>query len=202
MHRSRFHSVLFSSLMVLAAACGSSTPQPARSGSAVAGDPSCPIAVPGTSVSVEDADDGAALVFVTTGDAVELRRRVAEMAKMHNEHHASMGALPDGKDAGGGHAGHDMSGHAGHDMGSAGHADMKGHDMGSAGHADMKGHDMGHATHAGGMIGVHSKAAASDIDGGAKLSFVAGGSDVAKLQSELRMHAQHMSNGTCTMGKS
>ena len=83
-------------------------------------------------------------------------------------------------------------------MGSA-HA---GHDMGSAAHADMKGHDMGHAKHAGGMIGVHSKAAASDVDGGAKLSFVAGGNDVAKLQSELRMHAQHMSNGTCTMGKS
>ncbi len=189
MRISKRHSVLFFSSMVLAAACGSSKPAPTPSGSAIAADPSCPVAVPGTSVSVEDADTGAALVFVTTGDAAELRRRVAEMAKMHNEHHASMGALPDGKDAGGGHAGHDMSGHTGHDMG-------------SAGQAGMKGHDMGHAAHAGGMIGVHSKAAVSDVDGGAKLSFVAGGNDVAKLQTELRMHAQHMSNGTCTMGKS
>lgn len=189
---SRFRSALFCSLIAFGAACGSSKPQPARSGSgsAVAADPSCPVAVPGTSVSVEDADNGAALVFVTTGDAAELRRRVAEMAKMHNEHHASMGALPDGKDSDA-HAGHDMSGHAGHDMGSAAPSgDMKGHDMG------------GHAMHAGGMISVHSTATSSDIDGGAKLLFVAGSSDVAKLQGELRMHAQHMSNGTCTMGKS
>ena len=50
------------------------------------------------------------------------------------------------------------------------------------------------------MIGVHSTATASDIEGGAKLSFVAAAGDVAKLQSELRMHAQYLSTGTCAMG--
>ena len=87
--------------------------------------------------------------------------------------------------AGMAHAGHDMSGHAGHEMGGDQHAD---HDMG------------GHASHAGGMISVHSKATASDIEGGAKLSFVSGAGDVAKLQGELRMHAQHLASGTCAMG--
>ena len=73
--------------------------------------------------------------------------------------------------------------------------------MGSAqGH---EGHDMSkHAGHAGGMIGVHSKADAVDVDGGARLVLTAGAADVAKLQSELRMHAQHLSSGTCAMGSS
>ena len=150
-------------------------------------DPSCPVAVPGTSVTVEDTSNGAALVFVTTGDIADVRRRAAALAQMHNDHHGAMGPLPDGSDAGSGHAGHDMSGHAGHDM--SGHA---GHDM-SGGE---------HAGHAGGMIGVHSKATASDIEGGAKVTFITNGDGVAKLQSELRMHAQHLAAGTCTMGKS
>ena len=153
------------------------------------GDPSCPVAVPGTSATVEDVSDGAALVFVTTGDVAELRRRVNTMASMHNDHHGSMGALPDGKDAGaGGHAGHDMSGHAGQEM-SGGHA---GHDMSSSKHAG----------HAGGMVGVHSKAEAADVDGGAKITFIANSADVATLQGELRMHAQHFASGTCGMSKS
>ncbi|MBA2540147.1 MAG: hypothetical protein H0V17_10970 [Deltaproteobacteria bacterium] len=194
-----FRSLCLGSLIALAGACSSSktsAPTSTPKSTVVSGDTSCPVSVPGTSVTVEDANNGAAFAFVTTGDVAELRKRVGEMAKMHNDHHASMGALPDGKNE---HAGHDMGGHAGHDMGSGGgHA---GHDMGSGGgHA---GHDMkGHAGHAGGMIGVHSKATASDIEGGAKLLFVSGGGDVAKLQGELRMHAQHMSTGTCTMGKS
>jgi hypothetical protein len=194
---------LFLSLAI--AACGGgaksspTTTTATKTGTAESSDPSCPVAVPGTSATVEDAASGAALVFVTTGDVAELRRRVSAMASMHNDHHGSMGALPDGNDGGGGHAGHDMSGHAGHDMGS-GHA---GHDVsGSAGHA---GHDMSgskHAGHAGGMIGVHSKAEASDVEGGAKITFVANAADVAKLQGELRMHAQHFSAGTCGMSKS
>ena len=195
-------------LSVGIAACGGASPSSTTAATTpkaapASSDPSCPVEVAGTSVSVEDAPTGAALVFMTTGDVAELRRRVNAMASMHNDHHGSMGPLPDGNDAGGGHAGHDMSGHAGHDMsGHAGH-DMGGHaDHGTSGHA---GHDMSggqHAGHAGGMIGVHSKAAASDIQGGAKISFVAGSADVAKLQSELRMHAQHFSAGTCEMSKS
>ena len=184
-----FRSLLLSSLIAFAAACGGSklSAQDTKPRSIVANDASCPVAVPGTSVTVEDANNGAALVFVTTGDVAELRKRVDAMAKMHNDHHGSMGALPDGKDE---HAGHDMSGHAGHDMGSG-----SGHDMG--------GHDMsGHAGHAGGMIGVHSKATASEISGGVKLLFVSGGGEVVKLQGELRMHAQHMASGSCSMEKS
>ncbi len=188
---------LFLALTALTTACGGRQTAPdTKPTPIVVGDPSCPVTVPGTSVTVEDADTGAALVFVTTGDVVELRKRVAAMAKMHNDHHGAMGALPDGKDE---HAGHDMSGHAGHDM--SGHA---GHDSGSghAGH-DMSGHDMsGHAGHMGGMIGIHSKATASEISGGAKLLFVSASGDLAKLQSELRMHAQHMAAGSCSMEKS
>ena len=174
-------SIFRSLLLATVVACGSSpTSSETPKQPTATADPSCPVAVPGTSVTVEDTDTGAALVFVTTGDAGELRKRVGAMAQMHNDHHGAMGPLPDGKDAGG-HSGHDMSGHAGH---SSGHA---GHDMGK------------HAGHAGGMIGVHSKAASSEIDKGAKLAFVAGSAQVGKLQSELRVHAQHLATGTCKM---
>ena len=186
------------------AACGggSKTATNTTATSSSASDPSCPMTIPGTSVSVEDTDSGAALVFATTGDVGELRKRVAAMAQMHNEHHGSMGALPTGKEAGGEHAGHDMSNMSGHDMSSMG----SGHDMSSMGSGhDMSsmgsGHDMNeHEGHAGGMISVHSKAESVDVDGGSRLVFTSSTSDVAKLQSELRMHAQHLSSGTCTMG--
>ncbi|MBA3541763.1 MAG: hypothetical protein H0T79_19270 [Deltaproteobacteria bacterium] len=153
----------------------------------MATEPSCPMTVAGTSVTVEDTDTGAALVFVTTSDPAELRKRVASMAQMHNDQHAAMGPLPDGNAGGGAHAGHDMGGgHAGHAMGSGEHA---GHDMSGGKHAG----------HAGGMITVHSKATASDVESGARIAFAAGGEDVPKLQSELRMHAKHLSSGTCEM---
>lgn len=80
------------------------TPPPAHDD-----DSTCPVAIPGTSVSVEDTDTGAALVFVTTGDVAELRKRVAAMAAAHNEEHAKMGPLPTGAgDGEGGHHHHDM----------------------------------------------------------------------------------------------
>ncbi len=176
----------FSLAITLAAvgACGGSSQSasPQQPKVTTAADPSCPVTVPGTSVSVEDTNTGAALVFVTTSDVIELRKRVATMAQMHNDHHGAMGPLPDGTAAEGGHAGHDMGGggaHAGHDMGGGGK----------------------HAGHAGGMIGVHSKAAASDVESGAKIAFTASGPDVVTLQGELRMHAQHFSSGSCEMGK-
>ena len=189
------HPALLLSLAVAACGGGSTTSKTSTTApltaSTRADDPSCPVGVPGTSVTVEDAPDGAALVFVTTGDVGDVRRRASEMASMHNDHHGSMGPLPDGEHAGDGHAGH--AGHTGHDVG--GHA---GHAAGQhAGHDTSK-----HAGHAGGMIGVHSKAATSEIDGGAKITFVANGPDVAKLQSELRRHAQHLATGTCRMNAS
>ena len=191
---------------VTAAACGGKPSSRTMGGgtepTTAAGDSSCPVAVSGTSVTVEDADSGAALVFVTSGDAGDVRRRAGAMAKMHNDHHGSMGALPDGS-AGGGHEGHDMSGGDGHgetDMKAAGaHA---GHDM-SGGHAHA-GHDMsgggGHAGHTS-MVTIHSRVTVQEVPNGARLVFVANGDDVAKLQTELRSHAQHMASGTCAMSK-
>lgn len=187
------------------AACGgasssstSTTPAEPRSlATTDAADPSCPMAVTGTSVSVEDTATGAALVFVTTSDVPELRKRVATLAAMHNDHHAAMGPLPDGTDQGGGHDHH--AAHGGHDHG--------GHDHGGHDHAahvangEHAAHHGGgaHAGHAGGMIGVHSKAEASEIEGGAKITFTSFATDVAKMQTELRMHAEHLAAGTCAM---
>lgn len=154
--------------VVLFVACSGSpksapaTPPPSQS------DPTCPVAVAGTSVTAEDTATGAALVFVTTGDVGELRKRVAAMAGSHNEHHGAMGALPTGDEAGGGHH----------------------HD-----HAAMQHQQQAPAS--GAMIGVHSKAIAQDVEGGAKLAYVAAPDGVAQLQGELRVHAQHLASGTC-----
>jgi hypothetical protein len=65
-------------------------------------------------------------------------------------------------------------------------------------HAAM-GHDHAAMGHAGGMINVHSKAEAQDIDGGSTLVFTVAPGDVNALRDELRMHAQHMAAGTCSM---
>ncbi len=181
----RIASVLFASLVAAGAAgCGgssSSSPPPAHPSPGASDDRSCPVAVLGTSVSVEDTNRGAALVFVTTGDVDEVRKRVAAMAAMHSDHHSSMGALPTGDEDS---AGHDHGGHAGHDMGGMEH--------GEAGGA--------HGAHAGGMISVHSQATVEEIEGGARLVLTAMPDDVGALQSELRTHAQHLSTGTCAMG--
>jgi hypothetical protein len=192
----RLSSVLGALVFSTLAACGGSTTSSSKEPTApaptatVEDDPSCPVSVPGTSVTVEDTDTGAAMVFVTTGDAAELRKRVAAMATMHNDHHGSMGPLPTGDEAGVGHDHAAHGGHAGHDMGGGG-GEHTGHGMGGGGGE--------HAGHAGGMISVHSGATAEDIDGGVRLVFVAAPSDVPKLQEELRMHAQHLSSGTCEM---
>lgn len=56
-------------------------------------DPSCPLVVPGTSISVEDTPDGPAFVFVTTGDVAEVRTRGQAFATMHNERKGSPESL-------------------------------------------------------------------------------------------------------------
>ncbi len=143
-----------------------------------ADDPTCPMLVAGTSVTVEDTDTGAAFVFVTTGDVGAVRTRARALAEAHNAHHAKMepGAAAEP------HAAHGAGAPAGKGMGT--------------------------------MIGAHSTAAASDIDGGARVAFTAvdpapaaptappagaSPSGPAALQSELRMHAQHLAAGTCEM---
>jgi hypothetical protein len=129
------------------AACGSkqpapSNPTPPAAGSSAAGDPSCPLEVPGTSLTVEDTATGAALVFVTTGDAAELSKRAQAFAEMHNKHEGPGDAM--------------------------------------------------------GMMFPQSwKATAQDIQGGARVEF--SGDDPADVQSQLRMHAGHLSSGSCAM---
>lgn len=207
MRRFALHTLLPSftaSLALVLAACGGSSTHVSHSSDTTtaraADDPSCPMTVPGTSVTVEDTDAGAALVFVTTGDVAQLRERVRAMATMHNDMHGAMGPLPTGDESGG--AGHSM--HSGHgmDMGAGGgdqHAGMDHGDGATAGgeHAAMNHGD--HAKHAGGMISVHSRAEAGDVEGGARLAFVAAPADVAALQSGLRAHAEHLSSGSCAM---
>jgi len=129
------------------AACGSkqpapSSPAPTAPASPAAGDPSCPLEVPGTSLTVEDTATGAALVFVTTGDAGDLRKRAQAFADMHNKHEGPGDAM-------------------------------------------------------GMMFPQTWKATAQDIDGGARVEF--SGDDPADVQSQLRMHAGHLSSGSCAM---
>jgi hypothetical protein len=195
----------------LLAACGgassapsgaSTTPASTQAPSSEADDPSCPVAVPGTSVTVEDTSTGAAMVFVTTGDVSELRRRVAAMAQMHNDHHSQMGPLPSGNEpAGDPHAGHGggHGGHGGHGAPdpNAAHAGHGGSGHAGGGHGAQGGGE--HAGHAGGMIGVHARASSEEIDGGARLVLVVAPADLGKVQDELRKHAQHLASGTCDM---
>jgi hypothetical protein len=100
--------------------------------------------VPGTSVTVEDAAGGAALVFVTTGAVDQVRVRANKLAEAHNQH-ADAGSLA-------------------------------------------------------AMLPSGASAKASDVDGGSRVVFTAASPDSAgAVQSELRMHAQHLSAGTCKM---
>jgi hypothetical protein len=66
------------------AGCGSTVPHDrgaqGTAAPAPAGDPTCPVELPGTSVAVEDTARGAALVFVTTGDAKAVQERAAAFA--------------------------------------------------------------------------------------------------------------------------
>ena len=135
-------------VLVALVACGgskahpTSTPPPAP---ATAGDPSCPLEVPGTSVTVEDTASGAALVFVTTGDAAAVRTRAQALATMHTKHDGPQMAL--------------------------------------------------------GMMFPHEwTAAEKDTDGGARVEFAAAKpEDAAGVQSQLRMHAGHLTSGSCAM---
>jgi hypothetical protein len=109
-----------------------------------ADDPTCPVVVPGTSVTVEDTDKGAALVFVTTGDVGSVRAHAKALAAAITNHDAASSFAS--------------------------------------------------------MLSTPATAEASDIDKGARVTLAAQKpDDVAALQSELRMHAQHLASGTCKM---
>jgi hypothetical protein len=183
---------LFAAGLALAlglAACGGSSgsrvtttptdPAPAAS--------NCPMDVSGTSVTVEETPTGGALVFVTTGDVAALRQHVGVWAEKHNAHHGAMGPLPTGEEQAAG--GHDHHAHHGGQEGEAA----------SGGGGE-------HAGHGGGggdwqtMIGVHSRAVSSDIDGGVRLELVTFPDQVGALRDELRGHVAHMSSSGCAMG--
>ncbi len=172
---------LFALALSVAAAlgCGSSAAPHHTSGpvAAVATDDTCPMTVPGTSVAVEDTATGAALVFATTGDVAALRSRVTAWADGHSQRHQAMGPLPTGDEqAAGGHDHAAMAGHgANHD-----HAAPAGADLAA-------------------MVAVHSRAVATDVDGGARLTFTAFPDGIGALRTELRAHAAHLASGTCAM---
>jgi hypothetical protein len=132
--------------VIVIAACGAkqTAPQtpPPPAAATTQGDPSCPLEVPGTSVTVEDTAKGAALVFVTTGDAANVQTRAIELAAMHQRHNGPSSAM--------------------------------------------------------GMMFPHEwTAAEQEIQGGARVEFTS--DDPATVQSQLRMHAGHLSSGSCAM---
>ena len=136
------------SMLVALAACGAK-PAPTSTATtqttAPVDDPTCPLIVPGTSLSVEDTTDGVALIFVTTGDADGVRTRTATLAEAHNKHNGPAGSL-------------------------------------------------------GMMFPPNSSARWNKIDGGARFELVANNpDDIAKLQGDIRMHAGHLTGGSCAM---
>lgn len=84
-------------LVALLLGCGSPAkpvqPTAPTAPAAAADDPSCPLVVPGTSITVEDTADGPSFVFVTTGDVAQVRTRGAALAAMHNAHTGPATAL-------------------------------------------------------------------------------------------------------------
>lgn len=129
-------------VLLLLLACG----QPAKPGPTVpaptgTSDPTCPLEVAGTSITVEDTIDGAAMVFVTTGNAADVQARTDAFAAAH--------AHPADK------------------------------------------------TSFAAMVAPSANVTSQHIDHGAKLVFAGG--DAAAIQSELRMHAAHLSAGSCSM---
>jgi hypothetical protein len=135
-------------MFALVAACSApaKTPETAQPPTSPgAGDATCPLEVPGTSVTVEDAPGGAALVFVTTGAVDQVRVRANKLADAHNQHASDAGSLA-------------------------------------------------------AMLPRDASAKASDVDGGSRVVLTAATPDGAgAVQSELRMHASHLSAGTCKM---
>ena len=56
-------------------------------------DPTCPLLVPGTTLTVEDTPAGPSFVFLTTGDLDEVRARGRALATMHNDRLGPEGAM-------------------------------------------------------------------------------------------------------------
>jgi hypothetical protein len=122
--------------------------------------------IPGTQVSSADTQDGEVVTFTTSPDhEADLRSRVHAMAEMHNSHHQR-----GGMDHGGMHGGM--------------------HRGGSGGDTSTGSGAMGHME----MMPPPSRASVEDVPGGARLIVTPNDPrDLERLQSVVRMHAQHMS---------
>jgi hypothetical protein len=146
----------------------------------------CPVEVPGTTVSEQDSQGGAALVFGTTGDVLEVRTRVRAMAEMHNRRQ------------GGGHPG---MGDGGMRMpwpdGGMMHGGMR--MPGPDGGMRMPWPDGG-MMHGGMMMGPPAEARAEDLERGAQLVLTAAKpSDIGALRAHARQMAERMGQGHCFM---
>jgi hypothetical protein len=140
----------------------------------------CPMAVEGTTARAEDVEGGAAMVFTTTGDVSELRRRVARMAQMHNRHHGE------------GH-GH-MRGARG---GSRGHQHGRAQDGDEPAPGGMQG---GMGMMGGGMMPPPSTARSEEVEGGARLVLTPRDpADLARLREHVGQHGDMMASGRCPM---
>jgi hypothetical protein len=147
----------------------------------------CPMAVEGTTARAGDVEGGAAIVFTTTGDVSELRRRVARMAQMHNEMH--------NRHHGEGH-GHGMGMH-GAQGGSGGHQHGGAQDGDEPARGGMQG---GMGMMGGGMRMPPSTARSEEVEGGARLVLTPRDpADLAKLREHVRQHGEMMASGRCPM---
>lgn len=140
----------------------------------------CPMQVPGTTVSSEPVTNGAALVFATqTGDVADLRLRVRRMADMHNQHRG--GKMAGEHAAAGAAANHQQHQGTSGDNDKAAHGKM------------MSGHDM-----------VMSAATTSVVDtsDGATLVFSLQPKDLSRLDAlreQVQARATHASHGGCPL---
>jgi hypothetical protein len=142
-------------------------------------DEMCPMRVEGTTAHAEDVPGGAALVFTTTGDVAELRRRAARMAAMHNQHHsASQRHMAQGSERG-----------AGPQAGHGPHGDKQGSGGMMGDHAGMM------------MMMSATQARAEDITSGARIVFTpVDPTQLDALRQHLQRHAQQMmSSSACPM---
>jgi hypothetical protein len=138
--------------------------------------------VAGATVSAKDTDRGAALVFVTkTGDVVDLRQRVRQMAEWHNQHHFGPMMMGAGQDGGYGMMG-------------------RGRGMMGRGRGMMGRGMMGHGDGGYGMAMVPATASVEDVEGGARLVFIPkDAAQLATLRAHVQERATRMVPGECPM---
>ena len=142
----------------------------------------CPMRVQGTTLTATDVEGGIALEFTTsTGDVAELRKRVRQMAEMHNSH--------------------DMGG--GEEVVAGSPADVGSQHEHAAGAGTGAGREP--SSHQGMMMGRGMKmpaatATANDTDGGARLVLRPNNAtQLDALREHVRTHAARMAHGDCPM---